>query len=178
MKTSPVLPALAGATLLFAAIVHGQAAGGARGGGGGQAGNGTPGLGAPAINLYSVSSSRGGAFNDLELTALTRMDEMVEKEQSAVTAARAAVLAASLAPAVSAAELKAKSETLGDAELKLALARADAFAKFKATNRMSPEKLQSLVSQMASGTLGGRGPGGIGVGGSHPPTPPGPKGTK
>jgi hypothetical protein len=59
-----------------------------------------------------------------------------------------------------AAEMTAKADTLGAAELALANARADAFARLQASPaRVSPDYVASLV---ASGGGGGRGGGGLG----------------
>ena len=94
MKPISFLPFLLACGLVLSVASPAQAqragagrAGGGGGGGGGRTGaGGTPGLAAQSIDLYAASSSRGGAFNDLELTELTRLDEQVEAEIRAVRA--------------------------------------------------------------------------------------------
>jgi hypothetical protein len=138
--------------LFSLATAFGQAAGG-RAGGGPTTVLGTPGLAAPARELYSLAGGRRPAMSDLELTAVTRLEEQVEKQLAAVTAAKAALVAATLAPTRNDAAVKARNDALAEAELTLALARAEAFAKFQATMKLSPAKLAFVVQQFATGNV-------------------------
>ena len=126
---------------------------GGRAGGGPTTVLGTPGLAAPARELYSLAGGRRPAMSDLELTAVTRMEEQVEKQIAAVTVAKAALVAATLAPARNDAAIKARNDALAEAELALALARADAFAKLQAAMKFSPAKLAFVVQQFATGNV-------------------------
>jgi hypothetical protein len=142
---------LAAGVLLGLVPAFGQAG---RGGGGGPTTVlGTPGLAAPARELYSLAGGRRPALSDLELTAVTRLEEQVEKQVAAVAAAKTALLAAVFAPARNEAAIKQRNDALAEAELALALARAEAFAKFQASMRLSPAKLAYVVQQFATGNV-------------------------
>jgi hypothetical protein len=136
-----------------AAAMAGAAGGGAGGGRGG--GSGTPGLGAPAINLYQAgvqgSRARGNlsAFTDLEWTAITRMEEQMEKEASAVAKARTALTKAVFAAKPDSADIAAKVQALADAEFVLAQARAAAFPKIKADLKIPQDKLPAFISAVS-----------------------------
>jgi len=150
---------LAPSTQLFAqggppAAPGGGAAGGFGGFGGGRGSVGTPGYGAPPIDLYEagVAGSRGRGnlylFNDLEWTAISRMEETIEPQIVAVERAREALLRATLTAPASQADLDAKARTLGEAELTLALARADAFPALVAQLKLNPARIRSLATVM------------------------------
>jgi hypothetical protein len=90
---------------------------------------GTPGMAGEPLDLYTMGAGRPKpALTDLELKAVTRMDEQSERQIAAVATVRAAVLAAVFAPVKNDAAIKALVDALAEAELALALARADAFA--------------------------------------------------
>jgi len=118
---------------------------------------GTPGLGAPAIDLYAAgvagSRARGNSsnLNDLETTAITRMELQLVSQMNAVTAARSALTEASYRLPVNQADLQAKVQALADAESALALARADSFPRIKAELKLSGERLQDFI-RVISGT--------------------------
>lgn len=119
---------------------------------GGRGGNpGTPGLGAPAIDLYAAgvagSRARGNStnLNDLETTAITRMELQLVSQMNAVTAAQEALTEASYRLPVNQADLQAKAQALADAETALALARADAFPRIKAELKLTGERLQDFI---------------------------------
>ena len=108
--------------------------------------------------------------------AIQAMREASAPLAQAVTQARNALNAAIYTDKLDTANIKAKAETLATAELALAQARAEAFAKLQA----SPNKL-NLSSQPIGVLLGGPGrgfggPGGFGGGpggpGDPPPGPP------
>jgi len=106
------------------------------------------------------------------------MDEQVEAEIRAVRDARDALRVATWELGGNPASLQARANTLAEAELRLALARATAFATFRQSHTLTEAQRETLVNQVASGTLNGGGIAGIGVGGARPPTPPGPAGTE
>ena len=96
------------------------------------------------------------SLSDLDVTAMTKLDEASEKERRAALAARTALLTASLNPQVSREEIAAKANALGDAEMALALARARAFPELKA--KISPEKMPSGIQALETmGASRGRG---------------------
>ena len=147
---------LTASTQLFAQGGPPGAAGGGAGGfggfGGGRGNVGTPGLGAPPIDLYEagVAGSRGRGnlylFNDLEWTAISRMEETIEPQIVAAERAREALLLATLTVPASQADLDAKARALGEAELTLALARADAFPALVAQLRLNPTRIRNLAT--------------------------------
>jgi hypothetical protein len=115
---------------------------------------GTPGLAGAPADLYSLAGGRPRpALTDLELTAVTRMDEESDKQAAAVLAAKNALVAVTLAATKNDAAIKARVDALAEAELALALAKADAFAKFKLTTKLSPAKLAYVVQQAATGNV-------------------------
>src|SRR5262245_50905324 len=100
------------------------------GGGGGRGRGGFPGAAAGATPAQQA--------------AITDASVPLAELNTAVTEARTALAAASLSGAV--ADINAKAEALAAAELKLAIARADALAKLQASpNRLTPEQVQGLA---------------------------------
>jgi glucose/arabinose dehydrogenase len=123
---------------------------GGPGGAGGRGSTGTPGIGAPGIDLYQagVAGTRGRGnlylFNDLEWTAITRMEQTIEPQIAAAVGAREAMLRASLSGSPAPTELAALARSLSDAELALAEARAEAFPRLVTALRLSPDRIQNL----------------------------------
>lgn len=136
---------------------RGSGPGGRRGGGGpgGPGGAGGPGGG------------RGGPpLNSAQQTALRELNESLAGLNQKVAAVRAALLTASYA-GKPAAEIKSASESVAAAELELANARAEAFAKLQSSpNKLSADQITALAQQESSpgGARGGRGGGGGGGG--------------
>lgn len=84
-----------------------------------------------------------------EIAMLARIDAGLAAQNEAVKTARAELLAVALTPPRNEAAIEAKVEAVGAAELALATARADAFAKLQ----VSPEQLPALSA--AGATRGG-----------------------
>ena len=113
---------------------------------------------------------RARSLNDMELTAITRVTEGLELQALAVDQAREAMLAASFASPANPADVAAKARALADAENRLAIARADAFARLKGEMRFADaERIVGLANML--NTPGGRPGGGGGGGGNQGPTP-------
>ena len=107
--------------------------------------------------VYGQGPGRGGApgATEAQTAALGRMNAELAKPLEAAGAARTAMIAAAFAEPGNARDLSAKAESLRAAELALAQARAEAFAKLQA----SPGKLAAnqVAALAASGGGGGRG---------------------
>ena len=178
-------PPAAGAPNAPGAAPGGAGGRGGGGGGGGRGGGGTPGLGAPAASLW-IPGGAAGALTDVDLTVLTRYDESMEKEVDGQAAATRALAAATFAMPADPAALSAKVKTLADAELALALRRADGFSKLQTDLKITtPQRLQTVIQAISTrggraGGLGGGGGGGApggrgaapGAGPGAPPTAP------
>jgi len=131
---------------------------------------GTPGISSPPIDLYSAALRRN-PLDDLELTAVTRMEEKIEAEMKAQADAAAALLRAEFAEPSNRADIAAKVRALADAEMALALARADGFVQLRTELKdLTPAKLQALAMAVES-----RGTGAPARGRGAPP-PPAPAG--
>jgi len=121
--------------------------GGRRGGGGGGGGGG-----------------RGGIPNATpnQMAAIMAMEQALMDQTAAASAARAAVTAATFAEARNDSVLRVKIEQLAAAELALANARAEQFAKLQSgAGRLNAEQIAALIAQSVGG------PGGRGVGGQR-----------
>jgi hypothetical protein len=109
-----------------------------------------------AWNPVSAGGGRGGRGTPSYMTqrqnaALTQLNTEVASLAQTAAAARTALLAATPA------EMPAKADALKAAEIALANARADGFARVQASpGKLSPEMIGSLIS-----TGGGRGGGGM-----------------
>jgi hypothetical protein len=138
-----------------------NAAGGGRGGGGGGGFGGAGGAGgrggAPggAVSLYIPLGGANRAFNDIEVTALSRYDESMEKEIKAVSDANEALVKAALTVPSNPAAIEAATRTLATAEQALAIARANGFAKLKTDLKLSPAQVAVLPTAVT--VKGGRG---------------------
>jgi hypothetical protein len=146
------LPAGRGRGLPGSAAANAAAAGGGRGRGGLA---GTPGFALEPVQLYQAPGGSNRAFNDVEVTALTRFDERVRAQILAQSEAAEALVAASLAVPANPATISARVQALGAAELALANARADNFRLLRAEISFSPEQLAVLPTAM--NVRGGRG---------------------
>ena len=103
----------------------------------------------PYIGHGGSGLGRGRALNDLELTAVTRATESVEVLTGAVIQAREALVEATLNDPMNRNQITARAQALADAELRLALARADAFGKLKVDlNVTTPEKAEALANAL------------------------------
>lgn len=143
MFKSVIFVTIAAAT--FAALTFAQAPGG--GGRGGGIPNVTPG----------------------QTAAIAQMNADLAPLNQSLAAARSAVLTAALASPRSDAAIQAKVDAVKAAELALAIARADAFAKIQASpNKLAPDQVAALA---ASGGGGGRGGAGRGAGRGGAVTP-------
>ena len=93
-------------------------------------------------------------------TAVAQMEATLQPLVQAVTAARNALTAASLATPAVPAEIARRADELAAAELKLAVARADALAPLRTgLNRLNEAQMTALRNRAAAGG-GGRGGGG------------------
>jgi sugar phosphate isomerase/epimerase len=127
---------------------------GAPGGGGGRGGRGGGPGGAPAIPGLTADQQ----------AAVTAMNEAVASQTQALTGARAALAQATFSDATG---IPARLAAVNAAELELAKAKADAFARLQTTpERLNAQQIDALVAQASGGARGGRGsPGGPGGGG-------------
>ena len=136
---------------LVAQLASGNMPTGRGGGGGGGGGGGA--RGGAAVNLPNSTPAQVIALGELE-AGLAPLSQ-------ASTAARAAILAASFVEPANAVELQARIAAYRTAELSLANARTEAFARLQAsTNKLTADQIQSLISQSAQpprGAGGGRG---------------------
>jgi hypothetical protein len=119
--------------------------------------------------------AQGRGIPDLteqQTAALTLMTADLTPQAQAVTTTRAALTTASFTEPRNDAAIQAKAEAVSVAELALANARADAFAKLQASSaKLSPNQVAALIS--AGGTFrsaqaGSGGPGGGGGRGTIP----------
>lgn len=137
---------------LSAVQIAAIAAGGAAPGRGGAAGGGR---GGP-----SAFPGQATGATTAQQAALTALGQPIIPLTTAVTDARTALTAASLANpgAGVAAEIKAKAETLAAAEQALATARAAAIAKIQSSNdRLSSAQILALSGTAPAGGRGARG---------------------
>ena len=103
---------------------------------------------------------RGGIPNlsPAQTRALAQIATAVQELSQHVAAARLALGTASVAEPRNGAGIQAKAEALGDAELALAKARADSFARLQGSpDKLAPEQVAALIA--AGGTLGAGGGG-------------------
>jgi hypothetical protein len=120
---------------VFVATGGGGGRGGGRGAGGGAAGRGGGGRGVTFPHATPAQA-----------TVLMAMTANLSGLAQALTDARAAITTASLATPRNDAAVKSKADAIATAELALANARADAFAKVQASaNKLDDEQLASLV---------------------------------
>jgi len=117
--------------------------------------------------LVQAHGGQGGAMNrllnDVELTAITRAEESYLPELNAVVKAREGIVEASLTSTPNSAQIRQRIQAIADAELALALRRADAFAKLKSDLHVTdPDKIEALASSVGGNVGGGRGGGGRG----------------
>lgn len=83
-------------------------------------------------------------FSPSQQAAVAAMNDSVQQEASAQTAADAALTRAPYSPTTTPAELQAKADSLRAAELALANAKVAAFEKIQSSpNRLTPEQAQS-----------------------------------
>src|SRR5262245_3588117 len=132
---------------------------GGRAGFGGSGGRGGPpgagGAGAFSFNLPGLSEGQRGALREI--------NESLRAPGEPLMAARTELSKATFATAPNAADIKQKAQAVAEAELDLAQARSEAFAKLQASpNKLTGPQVESLIQQGAGG--GGRG-GGRGSGG-------------
>jgi len=121
---------------------------------------------------------RGGGLPDAtpeQNQAVTDMNASLEPLMAVVNEARSELAAATFADVRDEAAIRASVDRLRAAEVALATARAEAFARLQAgPNRLTPDQVTALVG--AGGNLpGGRGRGGFG-GGRGAGGPGGPQG--
>jgi len=121
---------------------------------------------------------RGGGLPDAtpeQNQAVTDMNASLEPLVAAVNEARSELAAATFADVRDEAAIRASVDRLRAAEVALATARAEAFARLQGgPNRLTPDQVSALVN--AGGNLpGGRGRGGFG-GGRGAGGPAGPQG--
>jgi type 1 glutamine amidotransferase len=101
--------------------------------------------------------------------AISAMEEALAPLSQAAERARAALAAATFTVPTNADDVKAKLNSLSEAELALAGARADSLSKLQASaNRLSDEQLQALAGTIPPGARGGRRGGGPGGGAADP----------
>jgi hypothetical protein len=101
-----------------------------------------------------------GATPD-QMQAVAAMNAALTDQTAAVTAARNALTIATFAVPKNSAAITSAVSKLRDAELALATARAEAFAKVQSgPNRLNDEQVGALAAQAAGGGRGGPPPGG------------------
>ena len=124
-----------------------------------------------SLSLYAQGPGRGiPDLTDRQTAALAQMNTDLAPLTQALNAARAALVPA---PFTDSASIPAKAEDVRAAELALASARADAFAKIQASGaKFAPNQVAALASGDGAGR-GGRGGAGSGPGGA-PGAGPGP----
>jgi len=145
----------------LAALAANGGAGG-RGGGGRGGAAGASGAGRGAVTPATTSTGTAGGSSSMphvtsaQAGSLTQMTSGLTQLTQALAAARAAVTAAALSDPRNDAAVKLKVEAVGAAELTLATARADAFAKIQATpNKLDGEQIAWLVAAGGSFGTGG-----------------------
>jgi hypothetical protein len=90
--------------------------------------------------------------------AIEQMNSSLAELRQAVTSSREAFAAATFADPPDSANLTAKAEILASAELGLADARAEAFAKIQHSDeKLTISQAQKVTEQEAQGFRGGRG---------------------
>ena len=108
-----------------------------------------------------AGGGRGGGIPNAtpgQTAAIAQMTADLAGLTQSLAAARAAVVAVTLAQPRSNASIQAKVDAVKAAELALATARADAFGKLQASpNKLAPDQVAALT---ATGGAGGRGAGG------------------
>jgi len=115
----------------------------------------------PLVQAYGgQGGSMNRLLNDVELTAITRAEESYLPQVNAAVNARNELVAASLASS-SAVDIQAKARAVADAELALALRRADAFERLRSQLRIDisdPARMQALAASVGGEVSnGGRG---------------------
>jgi len=116
------------------------------------------------------AGGRGGISNltPAQIAAINAMDQALAAQTAAAATARTALIAASFAEPRNDTDLKARLEQLNHAELALANARAEQFAKLQAgADKLNAEQISALVAM--SSRIGGGGPRGSGRGGNQDP---------
>ncbi len=114
------------------------------------------------LTLQAQGPGRGiPGLTEAQSAALTRMNTDLAAQAQAVSAARAALTAASFAERSDDEVLRARAEAVGQAELSLASARAEALSRLQASsNKLAPDQVAALAA--AGGGRGGqRTPGGV-----------------
>ena len=148
---------------------RGGGAGGRGGGGvgGGQGAGGTPGLGAPLASWYIPVGGGTRAFNDTEQTIMTRFDESMQRQVKAVNDTRSALTSGTFELPANSPALAARVIAMAEAELALALARADGFNQLKANLKITSDRIPALINAL-NNRGGGGGRGGAPIGGLAP----------
>lgn len=107
------------------------------------------------------AGGRGGIPNatPTQIAAITAMEQALMDQTAAASAARATLTAATFAKARKDAKLRVKIEQLAAAELALANARTEQFAKLQSgAGKLNAEQIAALIAQSVGGR-GGRGGG-------------------
>jgi hypothetical protein len=116
-----------------------------------------------SFGLFAQGGGRGGIpdLSEQQSAALGRMTAELAPMVQSLAAARTALTAAAFAEPRSDAAVQAKADAVLAAEIALANARADAFAKIQASpERLAANQVAALSAQGGRGGAGGRGPGG------------------
>jgi hypothetical protein len=122
-----------------------------------------------SLSLFAQGPGRGiPDLTEPQTAALDRMTADLTPQAQSVTAARAALTAASFAQPRNDAAIQAQADAIGAAELALANARADAFAKLQASPaRLAPNQVAALSATGGAGRGGQGGRGGQAGGGGR-----------
>jgi hypothetical protein len=122
-----------------------------------------------SLSLFAQGPGRGiPNLTEQQTAALAGMTADLTPPTQSVTTARASLTAAAFAEPRDDEAIQAKVEAVGVAELALANARADAFARLQASSaRLAPNQIAALVAAGGRGGPGG-GPGGGGGRGTIP----------
>ncbi len=143
------------------------------GGGGGGRGPGGPGPGGRGGGPGGPPLMIPG-LNEAQQVALREFSQTVGERSQALAAARTALNAVSFSGKAEATELKNKADAVAAAELNLAQARSEAFAKLQSSpGKLNETQVEALIQQSAGGTGGRGGPGPGGGGGGRGPGGPG-----
>jgi hypothetical protein len=111
------------------------------------------------------SQGRGGGIPNVtaeQTAALAQMNTELTAVTQALTTTRADLVAVSLAQPRNDVAIREKAQAIGVAEVAVAHARADAFAKIQASaNKLAPDQVTALAAGRGVPRGGGRGPVGI-----------------
>jgi Spy/CpxP family protein refolding chaperone len=130
-----------------------------------------------ALMAWTVFAQGGGRgipnLSEAQTAELTRMTAALTSQTQALATARSALAAAAFAEPLNRAGIEARADALGSAELALAVARADAFARLQASAaKLAPNQVAALIAA-GGGFRGGQAGGNAAASGAARGTIPG-----